>query len=139
MRESLSYNMCKQSFITSQGNRISPIHLSVHSKKLFLSKQRTCHVFIQAIPCNTTESVAYGERHTLKKISGTKTAPFGHCLTVRKTGPLGPHFGVTFQRALFSLFTKGSRFPKWCSKGAVLVPFFFHNMGSVSSLGCFRS
>ena len=35
---------------------------------------------------------------TLKKISGTKTAPLGHRLTVHKTGPLGALFWCQFPK-----------------------------------------
>ena len=62
-----------------------------------------------------------------KNISGTKTAPLGHRLTVRKTGPLGAPFWWHFPKGhRFPIhFAKGRRFPKWCPKGAVSVPPFF--------------
>ena len=50
--------------------------------------------------CETLNSPVDESRKSLnQKKSGTKTAPLGHRLTVRKTGPLEARFGATFQNS----------------------------------------
>ena len=127
--ETLLWNICNKG--------ISSITCDIDTAKV------CCSLLFTTTLCNFAFIFLHALRNALKKISGTKGAPLGHRLTVRKIGPgpLGAPFWCHFRKGhcfpihflyknsargtkIVPFQRKGSCFPKWCPKGAISVLFF---------------